>query len=287
MDCQSLMASTHWHDFLRSGALASCPTAANGTYDEELEQGWRDFFVALPEGVRILDVGTGNGPILLIAKRVSEQHTKRFQLYGADREDIDPVRYVRGPKNQYDGIVFHGRSPTESLGLPENAFDVVTGQYALEYGAPKESIAEIARVLRPSGWARFVVHHEESVVVANARQAIEYSQWILQDLKMAEQLAVVPHSHVIRVTIEAVQNLLDVRRQVPAGALNQEVLAKRQALESAVVRMQDLLAHACTATHIDQLEQHARQIGFDVSPRSLQHHQSNLVGWILEWRLRP
>jgi hypothetical protein len=162
-----------------------------------------------------------------------------------------------------------------------------------------------------------VVHHDESVVVANARQAVEHSQWILQDLgvyrllerffhmerskspatdhafarleeagqKMNDLLTTVPHSHVIRVTIEAVQNLLDVRRRLSPDTLNREVLAKRESLESAVVRMQDLLTHACTARQIDQLEEHARHYGFEVSSRSLQYHQANLVGWVLEWRL--
>ncbi len=310
------MSSEHWQAFLQSGALASCPTTDLGTYDQELEQGWREFFGSLPDGARALDIGTGNGPILLIAKRVAEEQGRRLELHGADRAAIDPPRFVKGPVGQYDGIVFHPCRPTERLTFTAALFDAVTGQYALEYGPARESVAEVARVLKPQGLARFVVHHESSVVVNNAREASQHALWVLNELrvyrrleqflhmerikskevdrafsrleevgqKMMQALQATPHSHVLRVTLEAVQNFLDARRRMNPSTLNYQVKAKQQALESALVRMQDLLHHACSLEHVDYLESCAREFGLEVAPRSLQHHGSNLVGWVLQWR---
>ena len=310
------MSVDHWQDFLQSGALTSCPTTSLGTYDKGLVDGWNKFFEKISSGSCVLDIGTGNGPILLIAKRVNQESGRNFELHGADRAAIDPPRFVRGSAGQFDGIVFHPRCPTEKLNFESESFDVVTGQYALEYGAINKSVHEIARVMKPVACARFVVHHELSAVVDNARTAIKEANWIIKDLKvyrrlqqflhlerirskeadrafarleetghqMLQALHATPHSHVLRVTIDAVQNLLDFRRSAHPTALTEQVKAKQQSLESAVLRMKDLLEHACNIDKIEYLESCARRAGLEVVTRSLQHHEENLIGWVLEWR---
>lgn len=310
------MSSDHWDQFLQTGAIASCPTNAEGTYDLELEQGWRTFFATLDQGAVILDVGTGNGPILLIAKNVSESADLKFRLHGADRAVIDPPRHVPGGVERYSGITFHPRMPTEKLAFSSELFDAVTGQFALEYGDPTRSIAEVARVLKPSGAARFVVHHERSIVVETARQSTTHAKWILEELEvfeklerfvhmeriksaaierafakleeagraMTDELRRVPESHVLNVTVAAVQNLLDLRRRASPQFVGAEIDAKRRALRAAVVRMQDLLEHACSPEKVATLESIASQAGLTVAPREEQRHDGNLVGWILLWK---
>jgi len=310
------MSSDHWDQFLQTGAIASCPTNAEGTYDLELEQGWQSFFSTLAAGAAILDVGTGNGPILLIAKTVSESADLKFRLHGADRAAIDPLRHVPGGVERYSGITFHARTPTEKLTFSSEHFDAVTGQFALEYGDPARSIAEVARVLKPSGAARFVVHHERSIVVETARQSTTHAKWILEDLEvfeklerfvhmeriksaaidrafakledagraMTEELRRVPESHVLNVTVAAVQNLLDLRRRASPQFVGAEIDAKRRSLRAAWVRMQDLLAHACSPEKVAALESMASKAGLVAAPREEQRHAGNLVGWILLWK---
>jgi len=310
------MSSDHWDQFLQSGAITSCPTSAEGVYDLELEQGWISFFATLALGAAILDVGTGNGPILLIAKNVAESAGLKFRLHGADRAAIDPPRHVAGGVERYSGIAFHPQTPTESLSFPDHQFDAVTGQFALEYGDARRSIVEVARVLKPSGSARFVVHHEQSVVVETARQSMRHARWILEELEvfeklerfvhmerikspatdrafakleeagraMTEELRRVPESHVLNVTVAAIQNLLDIRRRVSPQFLGAEIDAKRRSLQAAVVRMQDLLEHACSPEKVATLESMASNAGLTVAPREEQRHDGNLVGWILLWK---
>jgi len=310
------MRSDHWEQFLESGAIASCPTNAEGTYDLELEQGWRSFFSTLDQGAIVLDIGTGNGPILLIAKSVSESADLRFCLHGADRAAINPPQHVPGGIERYAGITFHARMATEKLMFPSDHFDAVTGQFALEYSEPAGSIAEVARVLKPSGAARFVVHHERSIVVETARQSTTHAKWILEELEvfeklerfvhmerikspavdrafakleeagraMTEELRRVPESHVLNVTVAVVQNLLDLRRRASPQFVGAEIDAKRRSLRAAVVRMQDLLAHACSPEKVTALESMASRAGLAVAPREQQRHDGNLVGWILLWK---
>jgi SAM-dependent methyltransferase len=310
------MSSEHWDRFLQTGAIASCPTSADGTYDLELAEGWRTFFASLPAHSTVLDVGTGNGPILLIAKAESDRAGLSLRLHGSDRAAIDPPRYVPDGAQRYAGIMFHPGASTEALPFDTGLIDAVTGQFALEYGDPVRSIGEVARVLRPAASARFVVHHAQSIVVETARRSLRHADWIRGELQvferlerflhmervksaatdrafakleeagraMTEELRRVSHSHVLDVTLSAVQNLLDVRSRASPQSVSAEIEAKRRSLRSATARMQDLLAHACSAQRIAELESIASKAGLAVTPRTEQHHDGNLVGWVLNWR---
>ena len=86
--------------------------------------------------------------------------------------------------DQFQNITFYPSSPTEQLPFEDGVFDAVIGQYALEYGVGDKSVSEIARVLKGNGVTRFVVHHESSIVVANARESSEYA-----DFKRAASLS--------------------------------------------------------------------------------------------------
>ena len=310
------MSLEHWQAFLQSGALASCPTADGRRYDKEIESDWARFFAAPPKGARILDVGTGNGPVLLIAKQTSLKEGLNLELHGTDRADIDPERFVADSGDQFQNITFYPSSPTEQLPFEDGVFDAVIGQYALEYGVGDKSVSEIARVLKGNGVTRFVVHHESSIVVANARESSEYARWILNELQvyrrleqflhmerikspqtdkgyarlekvgrqMYDQLRLSPNSHILRVTLEAVQNFLDKRYQLSATTLTSELKTKWQTLELALARMQDLLSHACSTEDISNYERYALSSGLEIRARTLQYHDENLVGWVLEWR---
>ena len=58
-------------------------------------------------------------------------------------------------------------------------FDLVAGQFALEYGDPPQVLAEAGRVLRHAGRAAFVVHVRESAVVATARAELAQLEEVL------------------------------------------------------------------------------------------------------------
>ena len=57
--------------------------------------------------------------------------------------------------------------------LDNESFDIVTSQFGIEYTPIEASMAEIARVLKPSGHSVFVVHAADGVTARGARRQLD------------------------------------------------------------------------------------------------------------------
>lgn len=309
------MSVEHWEAYYRGGAIATCPMGPSSSYTLELRELWLGFFAALDDGARMLDVGTGNGAIALLAKEAATAAGRRFEIHGADLAAIDPPRHVPDGAKLFDGIVFHPGLPAERLGFPDGSFDAVSGQYALEYTDVGKALAEVWRVLRPGGRALFVLHHEQSVLIRNARESLKQAALVLEDTRILRKLrrhataeresagaarvtwaelsaaatrlqqsaASSPSPHVLHVVLDGVQKLLGLRRQLTAAAFEREVDRFERDVRASVRRLQDLVDCAQSAGQMEAIVDTARRVGFECGPALLQHHAGeNLVGWRLE-----
>lgn len=313
------MSVEHWETFYRGGAIATCPTGPDSNYSLEIRDGWVEFFSALPDGARVLDVGTGNGAVALIARAAATAAGLRFEIHGSDLALIDPPRQVRGGDSMFDGIVFHPGVATERLPFDADKFDAVTGQFAIEYTAVDGSIRETFRILKPGGRARFSVHHVESVVVQNARQSLAQAHLVLDETRIYRKLrafvvaereangraktaaawkdlnsaaarlqrvaSTTENSHVLRVTIDAVQKLLAARRQMSAPQLEFEVERVEREVRASVRRLQDLIGAARSEAEIKEMAWVAAGAGFETeTPQPQFQAGSVLIAWLLNLR---
>ncbi|MGH8398789.1 MAG: hypothetical protein ACRETA_11180, partial [Gammaproteobacteria bacterium] len=57
-------------------------------------------------GVRVLDIGTGNGAIAIIANDTARSLGRQLEIHASDQSDIDPVTYLRGTGLSVEGIIF-------------------------------------------------------------------------------------------------------------------------------------------------------------------------------------
>ncbi len=76
------MTLDHWAAYYRGGALVSCPVNAGLNYDQDVRDAWVRFFSSLPDGARILDIGTGNGAVALIAKEMAAERSRELHVTG-------------------------------------------------------------------------------------------------------------------------------------------------------------------------------------------------------------
>jgi ubiquinone/menaquinone biosynthesis C-methylase UbiE len=306
-----------WEAFYRGGALATGPTGPDGSYDLEVRQAWSDFFSSLTDGARVLDVGTGNGVVALIAAETAAARGQRLEIHATDLARIDPRRDVRGAARRLAGIQFHPGVATEKLPFEDESFDAVSGHYALEYGEPSASLAEIRRVLKPGGDAQFILHHADSLLVQSARRSMRETEFVLKDTKLYRRLhrlvtmdQVAPGATerastelrgaiqlvknaaaqartaggglVLKVALDAVQKLLVARRELKPQLAGLEVDRAEEELRASWRRLNDLVAHARTEADMERLESQATDAGFSLIERFPQMHAgSNLVGWQL------
>ena len=314
------MSVTHWESYYQGGRLAACPTGLDPNYTLELHDVWTEFFGGLADAARVLDIGTGNGAIPLIARQTADSLGRTYEIHGADLAQINPSRDVRDGARLFAGIIFHPGIAAEKLPFEAESFSAVSGQYALEYTDTRQSLAQVRRVLKADAAAQFVMHHADSRIVENARASLRHADTVLMDTKVyrklrrfldAEQrsrdaargawddlaaaLSTLRSSSradadrlVIDVTLDAVPKLLDSRRNLSRAALDREIDSVENDLRNSVRRLRDLIGAAISDSAMAEYTQLAHSLGFvDVKYRPLYHAGHALVGWCLQLRKPP
>lgn len=309
---QNALSVSHWEAFYREGALAACPTGPEGTYTLEARDVWVEFFALLEDGARLLDIGTGNGAITLIARETGVHTGRRLEIHGADLARIDPLRDVPDGPRLLAGITFHPGVPAEKLPFAAGWFTAVTGQFALEYTDLRASLPEIMRVLKEGGAAQFVIHHARSIVTERARGLLQQADVILTQThlyrklrrfiesqraanasrpwqELSSALAAVREAgqadadrRVIEVTVDAVGKLLELRGKLAPAAMTREIDSVENSLRSHVRRLRDLMRVARDEAGMEDLAEQARVQGFTgVTYSPVFHNQVSLLGWRL------
>jgi ubiquinone/menaquinone biosynthesis C-methylase UbiE len=173
-----------WTRYWARGALHSCPNAFSGNYADEIRAAWADFFGAQPSGARVLDIGTGNGALALVARDTSAERGCAFEIEAIDVAQIIPDAAAAAHGIATHGITFRGGVAAESTGYPDAWFDAISSQFALEYMRIGATLAELARVLKPGGDAMFVVHHANSMALVTTQRELESFDFLQHEVPL-------------------------------------------------------------------------------------------------------
>src|SRR5262249_33181558 len=140
-----------------------------------IAEGWRTFFGDLRDGMRVLDICTGNGAVARLAAAVAAAGNVRVTIDAGDSAAINPPHQGAGA----DMTRFSGRTAAEDLPFAEGTFDVIVGQYAIEYTDLARTLAELRRVSRPDAALRFVTHSADGGVVREAKRQLADAERLL------------------------------------------------------------------------------------------------------------
>lgn len=165
-----------WDQYWRDGRLASCGGEGGATYQPVIAEGWQRFFGTVSDAARILDVCSGNGAVARLAAEVASVRNIRVTIDAVDVADLHPT----GASPGSDMIRYSPRTPAEHLPFPEDSFDVIVGQYAIEYTELDRTLAELHRVGRQGAKLRFVTHAAGSIVVQEAKRQLADTERLMQ-----------------------------------------------------------------------------------------------------------
>ncbi|TCO77895.1 class I SAM-dependent methyltransferase [Chromatocurvus halotolerans] len=143
-----------WSLFWQADNLRACAPVYPVSGGSSLDEAWRGFFGQLPADAAVLDIGTGNGALALLAREALGSFA---EVHGVDVAEIDPTTFVSSEEG-LQSITFHPGVAMEQLPFGDDCFDAVVGQYALEYSDMRRSVAEVLRALKVDGRFRFLVH---------------------------------------------------------------------------------------------------------------------------------
>jgi ubiquinone/menaquinone biosynthesis C-methylase UbiE len=130
------------------------PAAPDLGHSRAVHDSWRTYFRGLPAGARLLDVAAGIGAVALIAQEVSRTQGQRFEVHSLDQSST-----FNAAPLVLDGIHFHSRRYDRSTPFADGYFDFISAQWAPpDDGTATSTLAELRRILRPGGQARFMFH---------------------------------------------------------------------------------------------------------------------------------
>ena len=178
-----------WDRYWAHGFLTSCRNAFSGNYEGTVRALWEAFFADLEADARIIDIGTGNGAIPLIAAAAGLAAGRRFDIHGIDLAAIDPEATVKTDRHLLEQIRFHPRTPAEATGFEPASVDAITGQYAFEYTNTGRVAEELARIAAPGARLMFVLHHSESVVMETSREELVNARIIFDETRLFPRAA--------------------------------------------------------------------------------------------------
>ncbi len=151
----------------KAPAATGCLPELPATIADHIRKIWWLFFASLPPAARLLDLGCGNGAVLL------EAHARRPDLC------LTGVDYASALPDLGSGIALHRETAFDSLPLADGGTDAITGQFAIEYGIAATTVPEVLRVLDQEGSYLFICHHAESPIVHDNRQRLSAIQTML------------------------------------------------------------------------------------------------------------
>lgn len=313
------MDTDHWESYYRGGALVSCPTNPEPYYSMEVREAWSGFFAPLPDGARILDLGTGNGPVALIAKQTAAENGVELGIDGVDLANINPTKYVPDGANLLSGISFHPGVATEALPFDDAAFAAISGQYIVEYTDPGRTFAECRRVLAPGGRCQFILHHHESLIVRNGIESLRQADVVQNETKtirkfrryceragkspaqaesarrqlvaagdkLQREAGASKNPLLLKFVIDSVSALLENRTRLSRGQILQQTNRLERELNNWAKRLQDLVSAAVSEDGMENLVHIAGDCGLEDIRFELQMQGGdNLVGWRLNMRSR-
>lgn len=231
----------HWSEYWQSGRSEIMTVdTAEGVVAFDPGQAWRDFFAAFDDGARLIDLATGGGHVARLAHEAAAAAGKRFEITGVDYADLGPNEGELAP-----GLRLMGRVALERLPFPDAHFDGAASQFGLEYADTRLALAELARVLKPGGRARLLVHHADSAVSrSTAAQSAAHDRVLPDDAVMQKaRRAFAAH-----------------KRRAPPDALRAAEESFRDAVRRAAARLQDDPAFNPVRYHVDYLADLAERV---------------------------
>ena len=164
-----------WTRYWAGGEVSSLPQVFGDPLRGPLADFWRGRLAPLGHRARILDLGCGNGAVALLAAAIGTERGAHWEVHGVDSAAIAPQRHLTGRYRELaEAVTFHPRTAMTATPFAAGHFDLVAAQFALEYGDPPRVLDEVRRLLRPGASAAFILHLQESEVVASA--AVELAQ---------------------------------------------------------------------------------------------------------------
>lgn len=236
------LSSSQWSNFWRAGYTTSFVGGFENNYDGEVLKFWHSILAAQKPTAKIVDLGTGNGAIPIIAEKYNRENNLSFNIVGVDfsTNQFALLNQSQDPdlKDIIQKLTFLTETRIESTGLPNQTIDLATSQFGFEYTDTTAAIEELNRILKKSE-ATFaaMIHIEGSEIVIQAEEGIQQAKMCSKSL-LAENVS--------QLTI----NLMANRRNNIDSTVDKSCKNLRTSINNAIEKLLNAQPHFKDSGHI-------------------------------------
>jgi ubiquinone/menaquinone biosynthesis C-methylase UbiE len=169
-----------WSSYWSEGNITSFPNLFAENYGGDIFRFWSETFTMLREHNRVLDICTGNGAIAILARDDVNRRNISCDIHAIDAAKIQSHE-LQDSDATFNNIKFHSGVSVENTRFSDNYFNLIVGQFALEYCNIEDGIKELSRIIRKDGAIVLMMHHVSSITVKNTRDIIDIANVFLKE----------------------------------------------------------------------------------------------------------
>lgn len=218
-----------WSRYWASGARHSCVGSFADDYAGAIRRFWEPHLSALQPRDRMLDIGTGNGPLVKLAVDVGSKQGIPPRVDAVDLAKPAPDWLASMPPEVVGRLHFHAGVAAEALPFSDASFELVTSQFGIEYADLDMALDEVFRVVASTGRVALVCHHRDSVLFAVAGAECGHLQWLLDESGLfAATEALLP----VMARLATPEGAMSVQRDTDAARVRGNFNQRMQALST-------------------------------------------------------
>ncbi len=169
----SRLGADQWSAYWKAGSITTFQGIFTQNYDREVAEFWNGIFEGLPAGARLVDLACGNGALALLAAGYSRDSGLDLKIDALDFAEIKTPNDPAARKLLADIHFLSGRR-LEDTQLDAGAYSLAISQFGIEYGERAATIAELDRILEPSGaTVAFMCHRTDSHVIRQGQESLD------------------------------------------------------------------------------------------------------------------
>ncbi len=263
---------------------------------------WQSFAHELRKGARVLDLGTGDGAVLV----KMGQARPDLKLIGVDSSP----RLPPSPR----GVTLKAGTALESLPFPAASFDAITSQFGYEYGDTEVGSVEVSRVLKPGARLCFLSHHRNGPILAHNLPRRNALRWALAPggyLEKARALATArrtaplptpqafrdapaegqrlfPGQSVAAEFLAAILQTLELGRTRPPGEVLDVLNTLGEKAGNEIARIESLSRAALDPSQVASLVEQLRAAGIAIEEKEEVYERPNRpFAWLIKGVKKP
>lgn len=156
---------TYWSGRAQTGDNRPC-VSPKIERDAELAAFWETNLKDVPTAASILDLACGTGVIVRHALRLGFSNVMGLDI------SRDAIALMEKESPAAIGLV----GSAHAIPLQDSSIDVAASQFGFEYAGVKETISEVARILKPGGQFIALVHKTDGAIAVECTKAAEEAE---------------------------------------------------------------------------------------------------------------